>query len=313
MKKRFFLPLLAAACFLALGANNAVAQNQGTQQFTASINGATIAYTITGASGTPIVLIHGYPLDGDLFERQRQALSATNEIITVDLRGFGKSIAPDSNGTIDIYANDVLALLDQLNIQQAIIGGHSMGGAVTLRMYQLAPQRFLGMILNDAAAMPPPVAEQFMWRGYQRQATEMGANVLFIPLLLPEFLTGATRATHPALVAQVSDQVRAASLNGLIGGAHALQTRPDFTSEFATITVPTLLLWGQEDSLTPMEQAQMLNSEIPHPTLVIIPGASHGVIREASGKANAAISSWLASNFGGTATPAHAAPPRQSD
>ncbi len=207
----------------------------------------------------------------------------------------------------------MLALLDQLNIQQAIIGGHSMGGAVTLRMYQLAPQRFLGMILNDAAAMPPPTVEQAMWRGYQRQAREMGANVLFLPLLLPEFLTGATRNARPSLVTKVSDQVRAASLNGLIGGAHALETRPDFRPEFATITVPTLLLWGEEDSLTPMEQAKLISSEIPNQTLVIIPGASHGVIREAASEANAAISSWLTNNFGGTATPAQAARPEQAD
>ncbi len=99
-----------------------------------------------------MVLIHGYPLNGDLFERQRRILGLGFRVITIDLRGFGRSIAPDDEASIDLYADDVLALLDLLNIQQAIIGGHSMGGAITLRMYQRAPDRFRGMILNDAAA-----------------------------------------------------------------------------------------------------------------------------------------------------------------
>ncbi len=297
----FLLAFVATTCLLGFGATTVCAQNQGTQQFTTTINGATIAYSITGASGTPILLIHGYPLNGDLFEKQRQALSASYEVITMDVRGFGNSVAPDTQGTYDLYASDALALLDYLNIPQAIIGGHSMGGGIVTRLYQLAPTRFLGLILNDAAVMPPPTVEQNMWRGYQRQATEMGANVLFLPLLLPEFLTGHTRATRPALVVKVSNQVRAASLNGLIGGAHALETRPDLRPVFPTITVPTLILYGQEDSLTPMEQAQMISSEIPGSTLAIIPGASHGVIREAAGQANAVIASWLSSNFG-TAT-----------
>ena len=102
------------------------------------------------------------------------------------------------------------------------------------------------------------------------------------------------------MVAAVTDQIKAASTNGLIGGAHALQTRPDFTSLFSTIAVPTLILYGQEDSLTPMEQAKKLHTMISGSQLTIIPGATHGVIREAATEANAVILSWLSSNFSGS-------------
>ena len=163
-------------------------------------------------------------------------------------------------------------LLDQLGVQQAIIGGHSLGGAVALQLYSIAPTRFQGLILNDAAAFAPPIVEQNTWRGYQQQAPALGAPSL-MPLLLPEFLTGRTRATRGGLVANVSKQINAASINGLVGGAHALETRPGYTSVFPTITVPTLILFGEEDSLTPIEQAQTLNILIDGSKLVIIQGA----------------------------------------
>lgn len=301
MKFSSLLAILAAACLLGTHATTSHAQSAPTQEYTASINGATIAYTITGGGGDTVLLIHGYPLNGNLFEKQREALSGSYRVITVDLRGFGDSVAPDSNASIQIYANDVLALMDQLGISQAIIGGHSMGGAVTVQLYQMAPTRFLGMILNDAAVMPPPVAEQYMWLGFVEQAPMTQASGL-LPLLVPNFLTGATRTTRPGLVQKVSQQIDAASLNGLIGGAHALQTRPDYSALFAQIAVPVLLLYGQEDTLTPVEQAMMLHTLLPQSKLVIVAGASHAVVREQPGAANTAILHWLGKHFGAGGT-----------
>lgn len=296
------LPLVAAASFLTAGAPAVHAADHGDQQFTAAINGAQIAYTITGDSGLPILLIHGYPLDGNLFAKQRRVLGANYRVITVDLRGFGKSVAPDAQGSVDLYANDMLALIAQLNLGPMVVGGHSLGGAIALRMYQLDPTVFFGLILNDAAAFPPTTAEQFMWRGYQQQATESGATS-FVSPLIPEFLTGNTRQNRPTPGAEVTSQILGASVNALVGGAHALETRPDFRQVFSTISVPTLLLYGQEDSLTPMEQAKTLNSAIAGSKLVIIPNASHGVIRERAGLSNAAILEWLSTTVAGYIPP----------
>lgn len=294
MKKNWSLLWLLVVIFI--GTNAFAAR---TRYFSTDINGARIAYTITGNNRNPtIVLIHGYPLNGDLFERQRRVLGDFFRIITVDLRGFGRSIAPNETASIDVYADDVLALLNFLNVRQATIGGHSMGGAVVLRLYQNAPERFEAMILNDPAALPPPTLEQFTFRGYQQQARENGAEAI-LPALLPEFLTGRTRATRPLLVADISNQINTASLNGLIGGAFALETRPNFTALFPTIEVPTLLLYGEEDSLTPMEQGRTLDSLFPNAQLVIVRGATHGVIREDPEAANFAILRFIFTNLNG--------------
>lgn len=258
----------------------------------ANINGARIFYTSTGR-GEPLILIHGYPLSGELFKRQRERLSRRFRVITIDLRGFGRSVAPDEQGSIDIYANDVLALMDFLNIKKAIIGGHSMGGITTLNMYRRAPSRFKGMILIDTTAAPPPTVEQFQWRGYAQQSREMGAESL-LPLLLPQFLTGDTRLSRPRLTMDVSDIIRQASLNGLVGGANALAERQDLRSVLPTITVPTLILFGLEDPLTSFEVGQMLRAGISDSLLALIPNASHAAILERAQEANAVIRFWAA-------------------
>ncbi len=155
----------------------------------------------------------------------------------------------------------------------------------------------LKLILNDAAVFPPSIVEQNMWLGYQTQTREGGDKHGFIGLLLPEFLTGHDRATRLDLVNEVSAEIRAATPNGMIGGAQALQTRGNLTPIFSTISVPTLILEGQEDSLTPMEQAKKLHQMISGSQLNIVPGATHGVITEAADTVNSIILSWLSANF----------------
>ena len=293
----FLTLLLTLHCAVAVSA-----QFPRTRRFSADINGASISYTVTGLRGETIVLIHGYPLNGDLFERQRRVLGFNNRVITIDLRGFGRSTTPNDQATIDLYVDDVSALLTRLGISQAIIGGHSMGGAITLRLYQREPQRFRGMILSDAVFMPPPTIEQFMWRGYQQQLRESGVGSI-VPILLPEFVTGRNRTDRPELATEITNQILMASVNGAIGGARALETRPDLRPILPAITVPTLILFGEEDSLTPIETARMLDAMIPNSDLSIIRGATHGAIREEGDTANAIIQEWLTRNFGNNPNP----------
>ncbi len=297
MQKKLSLLAALAVCLIGLRPTASRGADLPVQDYTTTLNGAQIAYTITGSGSQTIFLIHGYPLNGNLFANQRQALGASYRVITMDIRGFGRSVSPDDQGSIDIYANDALALLNQLGISKAIIGGHSLGGAVVVKLYELAPALFSGLILNDAAVFPPSIVEQNMWLGYQTQTREGGDKHGFIGLLLPEFLTGKTRASQPDLVAEVSAEIRAATPNGMIGGAQALQTRGNLTPIFATISVPTLILEGQEDSLTPMEQAKKLHRMISGSQLNIVPGATHGVITEAADTANSIILDWLSANF----------------
>src|SRR4249920_2288480 len=113
----------------------------------------TIKLTYSEAGqGTPVVLLHGFPLSSSIWNEQQQRLSDHYRVITPDLRGHGRSPAPSGVYQMDLLAGDVLALLDALLIQKAILMGHSMGGYVALAAWKLAPDRFLALALVDSQA-----------------------------------------------------------------------------------------------------------------------------------------------------------------
>ena len=256
-------------------------------------DGARIYYEVHG-EGKPMVLIHGFPLNSGLFRDNIGPLSEQFQVITVDLRGFGQSTIPDDAGSIATYATDTLAVMDQLGIDQAIIAGMSMGGMTALEMYREAPERFSGLVLIDTTSTPAGTAEAGLWNGSASQASEPDGIKSLGAFFIGDMLSGATRASDRPLVAYLSSVVGEASVDGTVAGGHALATRPDSTGTLSAVTVPTLILVGEEDSLTPVEIAKMMNAGILNSELVVIPGASHAAILEAADEANAAILDWAA-------------------
>jgi len=258
------------------------------------VNGARIFYQVAG-HGTPLLLIHGFPLSGQLYQSQLEGLSNRFQVITPDLRGFGKSQAPDANASIEIYAKDMLALLDRLGIQTAIIGGHSMGGQITLEMYKEQPQRFAGMLLIDTNPMAASFVEKGEWQGYRQQGANAGVSSI-VPIIEPQLLTGATRVLEITKSTTMMNILAEASVNGVLGGGQALATRPDYTSLLGSIKVPTLVLVGLEDPVYAFPVSQMTKAAIANAQLAVILGASHASIFERPSLANDAILKWAATH-----------------
>jgi pimeloyl-ACP methyl ester carboxylesterase len=239
-----------------------------------------------------MLLIHGYPLSGALFSRVRDALAARYQVLTIDQRGYGMSEAPGVPDTIATYAQDALAVLDQLGVQQAIIGGHSMGGPVTFEMYRQDPQRFRGMILIDTIAAPASPIEAGLWQGFVTYVQQNGMDQTYFANLMKNMLTGKTRMEQPEQVTYLTEVMQAASVDAAIGGAQALATRPDSTAALSQITVPTLVFVGLEDTIYPFEIAKMMQQAIPNSTLSIISGAAHAAIFEVPDASAQAILDW---------------------
>ncbi len=256
------------------------------------VNGAHLFYQVTG-TGTPMLLIHGFPLDGQLFQGQLPQLGQHYEVITPDLRGFGKSTTPDAQGSIQTYARDMLGLMNHLGISKAIIGGHSMGGQIVLQMYRQAPERFLGMILIDTNPMAASVVEQAEFPAYGIQAQQQGVPSI-VRTLAAQFLTGTTRLNNPGATKTLMDIIAEASVNGVVGGGQALATRPDFTALLPKIAVPTLVLVGVDDPVYGLEVSQMTQAAIPGSTLVIVPQAEHTSNFEQPVYTNTVITQWAA-------------------
>ena len=264
----------------------------GQQEGMLDVNGAQIHYVSVG-SGTPMLLLHGYPLSGELFARNRGALaSAGYRVITIDHRGYGMSTAPSSDpGSLETYAKDALAVMDSLNIPKAIIGGMSMGGPITFEMYREAPDRFMGLILIDTIANPAGIVEQNIWKGMAQKASMYGPQSL-VPELLKDMLTGQTRMNRPGDAKALTQIVSQASVAGDVAGAMVLANRPDSIPTLKTIRVPTLILVGLEDTLYPPEFSMKMQQNIPGSKLVIIPGAAHAAVYEKASAMNAAIIEW---------------------
>ncbi len=259
-----------------------------------TVNGATIFYQDSGGSGTPLLLIHGFPLSGQLFQGQYSGLASQFRVITPDLRGFGKSTTPNAGGSIATYAADILALMDHLNIQKAIIGGHSMGGQITLELYNEAPTRFLGMILIDSNPMPASIVEQAEFPAFGVQAQTLGVPSI-VSTITPQMITGLERLINVPATTTMMDILAEGSVDGVIGGGQALATRPSYVALLPTIAVPTLLLVGLDDPIYSTEVSETAKAAIPNAQLGIIPDAEHASIYEQPGYANFLIAQWATS------------------
>ena len=295
MKHSMMTVLMAG---LLAGGAQAGAADSGRTEGMLNVNGAQIHYVSVG-QGTPMLLLHGYPLSGELFSRNRDALAAAGyRVITIDHRGYGRSVAPANNpGDLKTYAADALGVMDQLGVPKAIIGGMSMGGPIAFEMWRTAPQRFSGLILINTIANPAGIVEQHIWKGMAEKASTFGAQSL-APELLKDMLTGQTRMNRPADAAFLTGIVKQATVAADVAGATVLATRPDAVPTLRTITVPTLIIEGVEDTVYPPEFSMKIMQNVPGSKLVLIPGAAHAAIFEKADAANRAIIDWgRANNF----------------
>ncbi|PYE55014.1 alpha/beta fold hydrolase [Deinococcus yavapaiensis] len=258
------------------------------------VGGAQVYYKVQG-SGTPMLLIHGFPLNGMYFNDNVAALSKYYRVVTIDLRGFGRSTTtPGQPGSVRTYANDALAVMDKLGIDKAVIGGMSMGGQITLEMYRAAPQRFLGMLLIATTANPASITEQYVWRGVSEQATRNGVNSI-VPELVKDMITGRTRMNRQQERLFVEGLIKQASLPAVQQGAQALAGRGDLLPVARTVSVPTLIVVGQEDTVYPVVLSVKLQQQIKGSRLVVIPNAAHAVNSEQAAAFNAAVLNWARS------------------
>jgi pimeloyl-ACP methyl ester carboxylesterase len=299
--RRLYLAVLAFAAVAALlpslvaaqGVPSEEAQTPVADAGFVPVDGAQVYYHAVG-EGDPLVLVHGYPLSGDLFWYQRQALSDTYRVITVDLRGYGRSEgASEAPAGIETYATDVLAVMDHLGIERAIIGGMSMGGPIVFSMYQQAPERFDGIILTDTIAAAANPIERGTWLGTVELIQQEGPAAL-PPLLIDDMLTGETRLDRPEFADYLVDLMNQASTQAMLDGAMALANRPDFTSLLPSIDVPVLVIAGLQDPIYPVEISIEMFNALADATLVVIDNASHAAIFEGAVGATDAIRTWAA-------------------
>jgi pimeloyl-ACP methyl ester carboxylesterase len=224
-------------------------------------------------TGIPLVLIHGFPHNRTLWAPQLATLRRQYRCIAPDLRGFGESPARPPY-SMDQYADDIAHLLDTLGIERAVIGGLSMGGYITFAFWRRHRERVLGLVLADTRAGADSDEGRQKRRDMIDLARTRGPSAV-ADAMIEGMLGKTTRRERPELVRSVNAMLASAPVEGVVGALEAMMDRPDSTPTLATIDVPTLIIVGEEDVLTPPAESRAMHAAIPGSQLAIIPAAGH--------------------------------------
>ena len=249
---------------------------------------------VEAGEGSPIVFLHAFPLSSRMWAPQLSAVPEGWRAIAPDLRGFGRSPrGGDPARDVRAHAADVLALIDALGLPAPVLAGLSMGGYVAFECWRQRPSAIRALVLADTRAEADSDEASGRRRSMQALAGREGVGAV-VDAMLPGLLGASTHTGDPHLAVDVRSWALEASPEGVIDGLETLRTRPDSRPTLPTITCPTLVVVGAEDTLTPPDLARVIADGITGSRLVEIPGAGHLANVEAPAAFNAALADWLA-------------------
>ena len=254
----------------------------------ATVNGARLAYWDHGqAHKVALLLVHGFPLDHRLWRAQLDGLSSLVRVIAPDLAGHGISGSPAHPYSMDWYADDLAALLNHLGVERVILAGLSMGGYIAFAFWRRHPERVRALVLMDTRAEPDSSQDRSNRDASAARVQAAGAQSFvreMLPrLLAPQNLSGG-RAVDEALRMMASQPV-----SGIIGALGALRDRADSRPTLPAITVPTLVLVGEADALTPPKDGEAMAQAIPDAQMIVVSDAGHLSPMENPRAVNAAL------------------------
>ena len=244
----------------------------------ASINGINLYYVDVGrAESMPIVLVHGFPFSSEMWKEQIKTLQDsknTLRVIAYDLRGHGRSDVGDGQYTIELFVDDLIALLDHLKIDKAILCGFSMGGYIALRAIERNPDRFSALILCDTMSAADSNEAKIRRANAIKQIKKEGVERYAEGFLKAVFAT-ETFNTKPDIIHGIRRTIMSNSPLGICGALLAMAGRTDTTPALSKINVPTLLLVGKLDAVTPPTAASSMHEQIRNSELYLIDSAAH--------------------------------------
>ena len=224
-----------------------------------------------GGSGTPLILLHGLAGSSEWWQRNVDACCDCFETYRLDFTGFGES---RRLGRFDLQGavQSLLSWMDERGIERAHVVGHSMGGLVAARLAATAPDRVIKLVLVDAAFLR------------------------FDPGLLKRgigFAREARRSSTDLVAMFVRDSLRAHPLSAITATSQLLRT--DWRDDLHGITVPTLILWGALDRVTPLKIGEAINAAIPGSKLIVIDRAGHNAMWDRPDRFNTELLAFLCS------------------
>jgi pimeloyl-ACP methyl ester carboxylesterase len=234
---------------------------------------AEIAYAVQG-DGPPLVLLHPFPAHHELWLPAAQALATRYRLILPELRGHGESEAGEGPATMEKHANDVARVLDDADVGRAVFCGVSIGGYILFEFWRRHRNRVAGLALcctrpqadtPEARAARLKSADEVLERGTEP----------FLESMIPRLFGRTTLTMRPDLVEQARRMMLKMSPADVAQVLRGMAERPDSIPTLGTINVPTLLVMGEEDTLSPVADGELMRQHIPGSQLKVIPKAGH--------------------------------------
>jgi len=239
--------------------------------------------------GNPLVLIHGFPLSSEMWREQAELLAENGfRVILHDLPGFGGNTSIEQRFSLAEMAAQIDETLDSLRIEKAIIGGLSMGGYVLFEFFRRAPEKFSALILCDTTHLADTDEKRASRYDLISKIEAQGAEALF-ENMLPNLISDQTKQNNPSLAAELREIFLNVNPDSAVNALQSMAERRDSSDLLEQIDAPTLLIFGEFDKVTNLDNARQLNREIKHSELSIINDAGHYANLEQPAQFNRAL------------------------
>jgi pimeloyl-ACP methyl ester carboxylesterase len=227
-----------------------------------------------------VALLHAFPLDKRIWDDIVDAVAEAGwDVVVPDLRGFGESAysedGPDDEPALSWMARDVLGILDRISVNSAVVVGLSLGGYVAMELVRQDASRIAGLALLDTKASADTEEARANRLRVADQVLEAGSTAALARAMLPGLLGATTHETRPEVVERVRGWIEEADPAGVAWAQRAMAARPDSHADLAALTVPALVLWGDEDVLSPRPEQDSMVEALRDVRAVEVPGSGH--------------------------------------
>ena len=243
--------------------------------------------------GMPLLLAHGFPLDHTMWHAQIDELSKTQRVIAPDLRGFGASQVTAGTVTMEQFADDLTLLLDALDVTEPVVFcGLSMGGYVAWQFWRRHASRLKALVLCDTKAKadtPEAAAGRMKMVEHVLSAgAEVVADAMPAKLFAPD-----TFQRQPQIVEEVKQTIRRTHPESIAAALRGMAARPDMSGELRQMAVPALVIVGEHDSISPVDEMREIANSLPRSQFVVISAAGHMSPLEEPARFNEALGTFL--------------------
>jgi len=259
------------------------------------VNDIIVGCNDEGSREAPVLIfVHGFPFNRSMWRDQMDVLGGEWRVVDYDVRGHGESDSGEKTFSITLFAEDLIALMDALEIDKAVLCGLSMGGYIALNAVLSHPERFKAVVLSDTqcAADTPEAKEK---RQEAIDAIRKNGIENYADESVKKFFTPESLQNESTAVDKVRMMVAATSEKTLVETLYALRDRKENCSRLQEIGVPVLVIVGDEDRITPPEAAKLMHEKIIHSRLVVITQAGHLSNMERPDAFNNALAIFLGS------------------